>query len=141
MKKIAILLVLGIILPAFALWGTAAAGTPVKQVQKVTPTEVYYFHMTRRCATCQAVETVTEAALKENFSDQMKNGQVTFKSVNVEDKANKNLAKKLKVSGQSLLVVNGADRVDITDKGFLYANSDPDKLKDVIKSTVEKLNK
>lgn len=117
---------------------TVAAGSnePAQQVKKSKSTEVYYFHMTRRCVTCQAVESVTEEALKENFADAMKKGDLTFKSVNLEDKENKNLVKKMKISGQSLLIVNGDERIDITDKGFLYAKNDPDKLKAEVKAII-----
>ena len=116
-------------------------GTDTPQVKKLDPVEVYYFHMTRRCVTCQTVEKVTEEAIKENFKDALAKGEVSFKSINLEDKANKSLMKKLKVGGQSLLIVRGSEKIDITDKGFLYAVNEPDKLKSEIKSHVKKLLK
>ena len=119
----------------------ALAKEPAQQVKKANPTEVLYFHMTRRCVTCQAVETVAEEALKENFAEAMKKGELTFKSINLEDKANKSLLKKMKVSGQSLLIINGDERIDITDKGFLYAKNDPEKFKAEVKSIIGKFIK
>lgn len=116
-------------------------GTDTPQVKKSAPVEVYYFHMTRRCVTCQTVEKVTEEAIKENFKDALAKGEVSFKSINLEDKANKSLMKKLKVGGQSLLIVRGSEKIDITDKGFLYAVNEPDKLKSEIKSHVKMLLK
>jgi len=143
MKKISFLILAVVILIGFQSESAATTSGPVsaRQVKKSVPTEVYYFHMTRRCVTCQAVETVTEEALKENFADAMSKGEVTFKSVNLEDKENKGLVKKMKVSGQSLLVVNGPERIDITDKGFMYAKTDPDKLKAEVKATISKFIK
>ena len=137
---------LGFLVLAFSLMiGTAFTGSsvaqsnePAKQVRKTTPTEVYYFHLTRRCATCQTVEKVTEQAVNESFPDAVKNGDVFFKSINIEDKENKALVKRLKVEGQSLLIVNGKEKVDIVDKGFMYAVSDPDKLKAVVKENIQK---
>ena len=41
--------------------------------------KAYYFHATRRCATCKAVEKVTREAIKENFGDEVK-----FQSINRE---------------------------------------------------------
>jgi thiol-disulfide isomerase/thioredoxin len=114
---------------------------PAQQVKKGSPTEVFYFHMTRRCVTCQAVETVAQEALKENFAEAMKKGELTFKSINLEDKENKSLMKKMKVSGQSLLIVNGEERIDITDKGFMYAKNDPEKFKSEVKTSVGKFIK
>ena len=126
----------------FAMDVEASAGPePVRQIKKSHPVEVIYFHMTRRCVTCRAVETVTGEAVREHFAEALKNGDVTFRSINLEDKENKALVKKMKVSGQSLLVVNGPDRIDITDKGFLYAKTDPDKLKTVVQETVGKFIK
>ncbi len=112
--------------------------TAVPQVSKSGPVEVYYFHMSRRCMTCQTVEKVAEEAVKENFKQALDKGEIVFKSVNIEDKANKALLKKLKVSGQALLVVNGTEKIDITDKGFLYAVNEPAKLKSEIKTHVQK---
>lgn len=143
MKKLGFLFFATLLLCGACYSGPVVAmdNEPVPQVKKSNPTEVYYFHMTRRCVTCQAVESVTEEALKENFAEAMKKGDLTFKSVNLEDKENKSLIKKMKVSGQSLLIVNGDEKIDITDKGFLYAKNDPDKLKAEVKGTIEKFLK
>ncbi len=107
------------------------------QVKKSTPVEVYYFHLSRRCMTCNTVEKVTEEAVKELFSDAVAKGEVVYRAVNFEDKENKALIKKLKVGGQSLLIVHGKEKVDITDKGFLYAVKEPQKLKEEIKTRIE----
>jgi hypothetical protein len=131
MKKIGFLMI-----AAFLITGGLLG-----QVKKTSPTEVYYFHMTRRCNTCQTVEKVTEEAMNEFFVDAIKKGEVAFRSVNLEDKENKELVKKLKVQGQSLLIVNGKEKIDITDKGFLYAVNEPAKLKAEIKTSVEKFAK
>ena len=108
------------------------------QSPKSGPTEVYYFHMTRRCMTCQTVEKVAEESVKNLYPDQVKNGTVVFKSVNIEDKSNKALLKKLKVTGQSLVIVNGGEKADLTDKAFLYAVNEPEKLKAEMKSVLAK---
>lgn len=143
MKKIGlILLLMGLatLMPSLPVIANSN-GTGNLQVKKSDPVEVYYFHMTRRCVTCQTVERVAEEAVKENFKDAIAKGEVSFKSVNLEDKANKALMKKLKVGGQSLLIVSGSEKIDITDKGFLYAVNEPEKLKGEIKSHVEQFLK
>lgn len=96
--------------------------------------EVYYFHFTHRCATCQAVEQVSANALKELYGDKM-----ILKSINLDEKVNADLAKKLGVEGQSLLFVKGDKKVDLTNDGFMYARTEPDKLKAKIKATVESM--
>jgi hypothetical protein len=95
---------------------------------------VYYFHFSRRCATCMAVEEETQSSLKDLYPAQVANGSVVFLSVNLDKPDNKPLADQLKVSGQTLLVVKGDKQVDLTNQAFMYARTKPDKLKAEIQS-------
>lgn len=97
---------------------------------------VYYFHNTRRCATCEAVEEVTKNSLKELYPEQFKKGEVTFQSLNIEDDQNEGIARKLKVSGQTLLVVKDGKKKDLTNDAFMYARNNPEKLKEKIQKAV-----
>ncbi len=100
-----------------------------------TPTvEAYYFHYTRRCVTCQSVEKVSADALKELYGS-----KVVLKSINLDEKGTEALAKKLGIEGQTLLIVKGAKKVELTNEGFMYATTNPGKLKDKLKSAVESL--
>lgn len=101
--------------------------------------EVYYFHYTRRCATCNAVESVTKETLNEYYSDEMKDGKIVFRSVNLDNDDSDAIAQTLKVSGQSLLFVSGNKQVDLTNEGFMYAKDSADKLKTKVKETVDTL--
>ncbi|NCA77727.1 MAG: hypothetical protein EOM90_15450 [Alphaproteobacteria bacterium] len=103
--------------------------------------EVYYFHFTRRCTTCNNVEKVTKEAVEQQYADKVKAGEITFRSVNLDEKDGETLGAKLKVEGQTLLIVSGDKRIDITDKGFLYANNSPEKLKAEIKKAIDSLIK
>ncbi len=96
--------------------------------------EVYYFHYSRRCVTCQAVEAVAQDALIDFYK-----GRIALKSVNLDDKTNSDLAKKLGVKGQSLLIVKGDKKIDLTNEGFLNARSNPDKFARKIKETIDAL--
>jgi hypothetical protein len=117
-----------------------------KKTQKVTTTEsnkieVYYFHYTRRCITCNAVENVTKEAIAEMYPTPLKKGQITFKSINLDEKENALIAKRCQAEGQSLLFIDRDKRIDLTDKGFLYAKNSPEKLKAEIKKTIDALLK
>ena len=101
--------------------------------------EVYYFHMSRRCATCLAVESESEAALKNLYPEQMKSGQITFQGINLEEESSEALAKKLEVSGQTLLIVKGDKKIDLTGDGFKYANTSPEKLQNSFKAAIDPL--
>jgi len=111
-----------------------------KSIQKETISaekiEVYYFHNTRRCATCKAVEEVTKNSLEELYPEQFKKGEVTFQSLNIEDDKNEALASELKVAGQTLLVVKDGKKKDLTNDAFMYARSNPEKLKEKIKKAI-----
>jgi hypothetical protein len=111
------------------------------QEEKVTTdkVEVYYFHYSRRCATCIAVEEVSEKALNELYPDEMKSGEMTFLSVNLEEESNGPLAEKLKADGQTLLIVKGDQREDLTNNAFMNARTNPGKLKKAIKKTIDKM--
>lgn len=106
-----------------------------------TKIEVYYFHFTRRCTTCINVEKVSKEAVETQFSEQVKSGDITFKSVNLDEKDGEAIGKKYKIEGQALIVIAGDKRVDLTDKGFMYANESPDKLKAEIKKAIDNLRK
>ena len=96
--------------------------------------QAYYFHNATRCVTCKTVEAEAKTDLKELYGD-----KVSFQALNLEDKAAQEIAKKLKVSGQTLLVVNGSKQVNLTNEGFLYAVTNPDKFKTIIKDKVDPL--
>lgn len=103
---------------------------------KVNPVhvEVYYFHATNRCVTCEAVEAVTKEALKQYYGD-----QITLKSINREEDKTNPLIKKHQISGQTLLILKGEKAVNLTNDAFMYARTNPDKLKTKIKETIEKM--
>lgn len=96
--------------------------------------EVYYFHYTRRCATCNAVESVSKEAVSTLYGD-----KVSFADFNLDEEAGKTKGKELEVSGQTLLIVSGDIKINITEEGFMNARSNPEKLKSVIKEKIDGL--
>ncbi len=102
--------------------------------------EVYYFHYSRRCNTCVSVEENAKLALETLYADKVKSGEYTFTVLNLDDASSKPLAEKLSVGGQSLLVVCGTKKVDITDKGFMNAHN-LEKMEVAVKTAVEQATK
>lgn len=96
--------------------------------------EVYYFHAVRRCATCEAVEKVSKEYIEENYAS-----KVSFVSINREEEVNANLVAKYEITGQTLLIVSGENVVNLTTEAFLNARSNPEKLTEQIKSTIDSL--
>ncbi len=99
-----------------------------------TDVQAYYFHGTRRCATCQAVESVTRDAISEYYGD-----KIDFRSLNVEKDKDNPMIEKYKINGQTLLIIKGDKVVDLTNDAFLNARTNPDKLKEKIKETVDSM--
>ena len=101
--------------------------------------EVYYFHYTKRCVTCNAVEDETKKVMETFYGDEMKQGKIEFKSINLDESDGKNLAKSLRVSGQTLLLVKGKEKVDLTSQGFMNARTNPEKFHKVLQNNFDKL--
>lgn len=105
-----------------------------KTVVSESKVEVFYFHYTRRCATCNAVESVSKSALKELYGD-----KVFFSDYNLDEDNGEAKGKELEVAGQTLLIVSGDKKINITNEGFMNARSNPDKLKAIIKEKIDPL--
>jgi len=136
MKKHISIIILAVIISSFF---SANSQTPkaTKVIAKPSKVEVYYFHYTRRCVTCQAVETETQKSILALYPLQAKKGLITFKSINLDDKSSEAIAAKCKAEGQSLLITSSNKRVDLTDKAFMYAKSNPAKLKAELKKIID----
>jgi hypothetical protein len=110
---------------------TSKKETPASATNKV---EAYYFHFNARCETCRTVESEAKADIETLYP-----GRATFKAINLDDASSKAIAEKLKISGQTLLIVKGDKQVNLTNEGFLYAMTNPAKLKSIIKQKVDGL--
>jgi hypothetical protein len=103
-------------------------------IQEAGTIEAYYFHFKTRCVTCRAVEAEAKADIESLYP-----GKSTFKAINLDDASSKPLADQLKISGQTLLVVKGDKKINLTNDGFMYATTNPVKFKAVIKQKVDAL--
>ena len=137
MKIIKIILALTLLLPVVA----CNAQTEKKDVKTGSSDkiEAYYFHFTTRCATCRTVEAQAKENIETLYPDMINQGKITFQSINLEDASSKEIAEKLQISGQTLLLVKGDQKINITNEGFMYAVSQPEKLKAVIKEKIDGL--
>ena len=101
--------------------------------------QVYYFHNTKRCVTCLAVENETKMILEAYYGDKMKTGDIEFLALNLEEENGKETAKTLKVAGQTLLLVKGDTQVNLTNEGFMNARTNPEKFHEILKEHIDKL--
>lgn len=112
------------------------AQTPKKETSGAASDkiEAYYFHFNARCETCRAVEAEAKADIEMLYP-----GRATFQAINLDDATSKPIAEKLKISGQTLLIVKGNKQINLTNEGFMYATTNPAKLKSIIKQKVDNL--
>ena len=114
----------------------ASTGNSVNNSDKI---EAYYFHFTARCVTCNTIESRAKENLETLYPNQFKSGLITFQSINLEDPESKPLAKRLGVNGQSLLIVRGDQKINITNEGFMYATVKPERFREIINEKVDGL--
>lgn len=117
---------------------TNATNPAISEKAKV---EVYYFHYTRRCATCQAVENEAKKDLTALYPELMKSGKIVFKSINLDEENSTAIAETCKAEGQSLLIICGKKRFDLTENAFMNARTKPELLKQEIRKTIDPLIK
>ena len=107
--------------------------------------EVIYFHSKQGCATCIAIEKYTQEAINKELANQIKNGEVIFKNIDISQKNNQAIAEKYKVTWSSLFIVkhkNGKETSkDMTAFAFGNARTSPDKFKAEIINTIKQMLK
>jgi hypothetical protein len=107
--------------------------------------QIYYFHATHRCKTCNSIENNVKSVLENNYKDQISKGIIDLKVLCVDDEANKALAEKYQAAGASLHLVkieNGIEKDnDLTDFAFSYSKTQPEVfikgMKDTIQSIIQ----
>jgi len=107
--------------------------------------QIYYFHATHRCATCNSIETNVKKVLETTFKSQVAEGLIDMKVLCVDDEANKALVEKYEATGAALHLVkmeNGAAKDnDLTDYAFSYSRHEPEVFLKGIKDTIAYLIK
>lgn len=77
--------------------------------------EVYYFHRTARCKTCMAIGEYTAKTMMESFSEEVSNGKIDYREINIDLPENKEVAQKYQASGSSLFInqiKDGQDKIE-----------------------------
>ena len=62
---------------------------PQEQKDRV---EVLYFHSKQRCATCMAIEKNAKEAVEAEFADELKNGTLVFRTIDISEPKNEAIA-------------------------------------------------
>ena len=101
--------------------GTPAAAASVSEASEregKTPAPVaasgprviaYYFHATQRCATCRKLEAYSHDAITQGFEQQLKDGTLTWRTVNTDEPENTHFVNDYKLYTRSLVIVKLQD--------------------------------
>lgn len=95
--------------------------------------EVVYFHGKQRCPTCMAIENRTREVIDSVFADELQNGTLIFRIVDISTPEGEQLADRYEVSWSSLFVNRWKDgeesRNNMTEFGFANVRNNPDTFK------------
>jgi hypothetical protein len=69
----------------------------------------YYFHGTRRCVTCQTIESFAEESLRAEFSGELDTGKLAWRVVNVDTPENEHFIQDYELSTRSVVLVEMLD--------------------------------
>ena len=114
--------------------------TKIAQVdlQKIN---IYYFHTSYRCKSCNMIEGLTKEAVTEEFSQELQKGTITFTPINVETDMNKHFIEKYKLVSKSIIVSKVLDNKEKEWKNLdqiWFLLRKPDKFKKYVTDEIKK---
>lgn len=135
--KILSLTILSIVL--FSCSGKAQENQS-KVDKSISEIELIDFYGTHRCVTCKAIEANARYTLKTYFEKEIKEGLLSFKTINVDDEKNYKMAENYQAAGTALfinVIKNGKEtHIDLTD--FAFANGrDQEEFSKELKAKIE----
>jgi hypothetical protein len=102
--------------------------------------QIYYFHATHRCPTCNSIEANIKQVLENNYKNEVETGIIKFAVLNVEEDANKTLAEKYQATGSALHLIEflkGKEKDhDLTNYAFSYSRKQPEIFLQGMKDTI-----
>lgn len=112
----------------------------IKTNDTSTKVELIDFYGTHRCVTCEAIEANAEYTVHTFFKDQLESGKLSFRTVNVDDEVNYDIAERFEATGTALfinVIKDGKeDHIDLTNFAFQKGN-DKEVFSAELKSKIE----
>ena len=79
----------------------------------------YYFHSNVRCPTCHKMEQYIKEAIEDNFKDELVDGSLAIKIVNVDEKENKHFVKDYQLYTKTLIILKVKNGEEIEYKNLM----------------------
>ena len=109
---------------------------------KVDRVEILYFHGDMRCKNCYAMEKGILELLNDQFKDEVKDGKIVFKTIDITTTEGEQIADNYGVTWSSLYLNNWKDgkeeRNDLTRMGMQTAAKDPVTFKNKVAELINK---
>ncbi len=77
-----------------------------------------YFYTSVRCPTCKKIETYSAEAIQNNFSEELKNGALIWRTVNTDEPENQHYTKDYQLYTKSLIISEVKDGKEIRWKNL-----------------------
>lgn len=90
--------IISVLALALATGAAADSVSPLKVV-------AYYFHVSVRCVTCRTIESYSGEAIRQGFAEQLKNGSIEWRPVNVQLPENRHFVRDFQLFTRSLVLV------------------------------------
>lgn len=108
---------------------TETAAAPAAQAAIPDGLVAYYFHGTKRCNTCRAIQANSNEAINGGFPEALLQGTLRFEEVDLDAPGNQHFVTDFNVTGSSLVLAEYRDGKPVRSKNLqkvwqLYANKD-----------------
>jgi len=104
-----------------------------------TKVQIFLFHATQRCPTCIRIGQWTKSTVEERFPEQLKDGKIEFREINIDLPENRNLAEKFQAGGSALYInsiKNGQDNITEDTMVWQLAGETSDKFKNYLSNKI-----
>lgn len=88
---------------------TSPSSTGSETLGEKANTVVYYFHGNMRCYSCRKIEAYTLEAIRTGFADELKNGRLDLRVVNVEEAGNEHYVQDFQLYTRSVVIEKRTD--------------------------------
>jgi hypothetical protein len=104
------------------------------------PVRVLNFHSASRCQLCLKIEAMVRETVLMEYREHVESGRLKLFVLNIERSENRKTAEDYLAFGSALFVSSGHAEnnhtTDITNEAFLYAQTDPDRFLETLRSTI-----
>lgn len=108
---------------------------------KAEKIQVFLFHATQRCSSCINIGKFAGETVSEYFQQELKDGKIEFKEINIDLPENRELAEKFKAAGSVLyinVIAEGKDNIE-EDTMVWRLTTNNEQFKSYLKDKLNKL--